>query len=64
MDTLTQDVIRAIAAVQEQAPDAQRSAELATEVSRLNGAVRRESRLIEFTNEPAHFFCVLERGSR
>jgi hypothetical protein len=64
MDTLSQDVIRAIAAMQEQAPDDQRSIELATEVGRLNGAVRRESGLTTFTNEPAHFFCALDRGSR
>ena len=64
MDSISQDVIRAIAAMQEQAPDGQRSTELATEVGRLNGAVRRESRLTAFTNEPAQFFCALERGSR
>jgi hypothetical protein len=64
MDALSQDVIRAIAALQEQAPDGQRTAELATEVGRLNGAVRRESCLTAFTSEPAHFFSVLERGSR
>jgi hypothetical protein len=64
MDTLSQDVIGAIAAMQEQAPDSRRSAELATEVGRLNGAVRRASSLTAFANEPVHFFCALERGSR
>jgi hypothetical protein len=64
MDSISQDVIRAIAAMQEQAPDDQRCAELATEVGRLNGAVRRESCLTSFTNEPAQFFYALERGSR
>ena len=64
MATISQDVIRAIAAMQGQEPDGQRSTELATEVGRLNGAVRRESGLIAFADEPAQFLCALERGSR
>ncbi|MBO0754345.1 MAG: hypothetical protein J2P54_00665 [Bradyrhizobiaceae bacterium] len=64
MDTLSQDLVRAVAAVQQQTPDAQRSAELAVEAERLNRAIRRASCLTRFTDEPAHFFCSLEDGAR
>jgi hypothetical protein len=65
MDSLSQDVITAIAAhMQDQSPNDQRVVELAAEVGRLNGAVRRERRLIRFSDEPTHFFCSLEHGAR
>lgn len=65
MDSLSQDVIKAIAAhMQDQTPNDQRVIELAAEVGRLNGAVRRERRRIRFGDEPAQFFWSLEHGAR
>jgi hypothetical protein len=65
MDSLSRDLIQAIAAeMQGQTPDDQRTAELAAEAGRLNGAVRRESRLTGFEDDPVHFFCALEQGAR
>jgi hypothetical protein len=65
MDNLSRDLIQAIAAqMQGQTPDNQRAAELAAEAGRLNGAVRRESSLTRFEDEPADYFCALEQGAR
>jgi hypothetical protein len=65
MDSLSRELIQAIAAeMQGQKPDDQRAAELAAEAGRLNSAVRRESRLTRFEDEPAHFFCALEQDAR